>query len=115
MGVDSGILVSDLCLLDSDAFGVAHILGQAIRKLRMPDLVLTGCVSGDTGDKVVGPLLAEELGLPCITFVSRIEAANATNVKRWKEFLFQPGGFSCLRLRNYIPRRVCLSRRWCLV
>jgi electron transfer flavoprotein beta subunit len=30
-------------------------------------------VSADTGDKVMGPLLAEELGLPCLTFVSRIE------------------------------------------
>lgn len=115
MGVDSGILVSDPCLLDSDAFGVGHILAQAIRKLGMPDLVLTGCVSGDTGHKMVGPLLAEELKLPCVTFVSRIEAANARNVGRRKKLLLQPGGSSCPRLRDYIPRRVCLSRRRRLV
>ena len=75
MGVDAGVLVSDPSLLDSDAFGVAHILARAIQKLGRPDLILTGCVSGDTGHKVVGPLLAEELGCPCLTFVSRIEAA----------------------------------------
>jgi electron transfer flavoprotein beta subunit len=75
MGVDAGVLVSDPPLLEADAFGVAHILAQAIRKLGMPDLILTGCVSGDTGHKVVGPLLAEELACPCLTFVSRIEAA----------------------------------------
>ena len=73
MGADAGVLVTDPVLTGSDPFGVAHILAKAIRKLGAPDLVLVGCVSGDTGDKVMGPLLAEELGLPCLTFVSRIE------------------------------------------
>ncbi len=73
MGVDTGVLVSDPPLLESDPFGVAHVLAKAIQKIGMPDLVLTGCVSGDTGDKVIGPLLAEELGLACVPFVSRIE------------------------------------------
>jgi electron transfer flavoprotein beta subunit len=82
MGADAGVLVSDPPLLDSDAFGVAHILAQAIRRLGTPDLVLIGCVSGDTGHKVVGPLLAEELALPCLTFVSRIEAAEGKVVAR---------------------------------
>ena len=82
MGVDAGVLVNEPPLLDSDAFGVAHILAKAIQKLGMPDLVLTGCVSGDTGHKVVGPLLAEELACPCLTFVSRLEAATGTVVAR---------------------------------
>jgi electron transfer flavoprotein beta subunit len=42
------------------------------------DLVLTGCISGDTGSKVMAPLLAEELGWPALTFVSRIEARDGT-------------------------------------
>ena len=73
MGVDAGALVSDPVLLDSDVFGVAHILAKAIDKLGSSDLVLMGCVSGDTGHKVMGPLLAEELGWPCVTFATRIE------------------------------------------
>ena len=73
MGADAGVLVTDPALMGSDPFGVAHILAKAIRKIGAPDLVLVGCVSGDTGDKVMGPLLAEELRLPCLTFVSRIE------------------------------------------
>jgi electron transfer flavoprotein beta subunit len=76
MGVDAGVLVSDPALLGSDAFGVAHVLARAVGKLGKADLILTGCVSGDTGDKVIGPLLAEELGLPCLAFASRIEAAD---------------------------------------
>lgn len=82
MGVDGGVLVSDPALLTSDPFGVAHVLAKAIQKIGMPDLVLTGCVSGDTGNKVIGPLIAEELGLPCATFVSRIEVRDGTAVMR---------------------------------
>ena len=73
MGADAGVLVTDSTLTGSDPFGVAHILAKAIRKIGTPDLILVGCVSGDIGDTVMGPLLAEELGLPCLTFVSRIE------------------------------------------
>ncbi len=82
MGVDAGVLVSDPLLLESDPFGVAHILAKAIQKIGLPDLVLTGCVSGDTGDKVVGPLVAEELGVPCVTFVSRVELKDGKAVLR---------------------------------
>ncbi len=82
MGVDDGVLVSDPTLLDSDSFGVAHVLARAIQKIGHPDLILVGCVSGDTGNKVVGPLLAEELGLPCVTFASRIEMTDGKAVAR---------------------------------
>jgi electron transfer flavoprotein beta subunit len=82
MGVDDGILVSDQPLLESDPFGVAHVLAKAIQRIGVPDLVLTGCVSGDTGDKVVGPLIAEELGLPCVTFVSKVEVKDGKAVVR---------------------------------
>jgi len=82
MGVDAGVLVTDPALAGSDSFGVAHILAKAIQKIGTPDLVLTGCVSGDTGNKMVGPLLAEELGLPCLAFVSRIEVKDGKAVAR---------------------------------
>jgi electron transfer flavoprotein beta subunit len=82
MGVDAGVLVSDPPLLESDSFGVAHILARAVQKIGMPDLVLTGCVSGDTGNKMVAPLLAEELGLPCVTFASRVEVKDGKAVVR---------------------------------
>jgi electron transfer flavoprotein beta subunit len=74
MGVDAGVLVSDPALAGSDSFGVVHILAKAIQKLGVPDLVLTGCVSGDTGHKMIGALVAEELALPYLSFVSRMEA-----------------------------------------
>jgi electron transfer flavoprotein beta subunit len=82
MGVDGGVLVSDPALVLAGSLGVAHVLAAAIRKIGMPDLVLTGCVSGDTGDKVVAPLIAEELGWPCVTFVTRIEVQDGKAVMR---------------------------------
>lgn len=82
MGVDEGFLVSDQPLLESDPCGVAHVLAKAIQKIGVPDLVLTGCVSGDTGDKVMGPLLAEALGLPCVTFVSKVEVKDGKALVR---------------------------------
>jgi electron transfer flavoprotein beta subunit len=74
MGVDAGVLVRDAALAGSDCFAIAHVLAAAIRKIGIPGLVLTGCVSGDKGDKVMAPLVAEELSLPCLNFVSRVEA-----------------------------------------
>lgn len=82
MGIDAGVLVSDPALTGSDSFGVAHVLAKAIRKIGPTDLILTGCVSGDTGNKVVGPLLAEELALPSVAFVSRIEVKDGRVVAR---------------------------------
>jgi electron transfer flavoprotein beta subunit len=74
--------VNDPPLLACDSFGVAQVLARAIQKIGMPDLVLTGCVSGDTGYKVAGPLLAEELGVPGLAFVSRIEVKDGRIVAR---------------------------------
>jgi electron transfer flavoprotein beta subunit len=82
MGIDAGVLVSDPALAGSDSFGVAHILAKAIQKIGLPDLILTGCVSGDTGNKMIGPLLADELGMPSLSFVSRIEAKDGKVVAR---------------------------------
>ena len=82
MGVDAGVLVTDPALAGSDSFGVAHVLAKAIRRIGLPDLVLTGCVSGDTGHKVVGPFVAEDLGLPYLSFASRLEAKDGKVVAR---------------------------------
>ncbi len=73
MSVDSGVLVSDPALLEAEAMGVAHVLARAVQKVGQVDLVLTGCVSGDTGHKVMAPLLAEELGWGCVTFATRVQ------------------------------------------
>ncbi len=58
-----------------DALAVAQTLAGAIRKLGSYDLVMVGRESGDWGVAQTGGLLAEELGLPCVSFVDQIEAS----------------------------------------
>jgi electron transfer flavoprotein beta subunit len=61
---------------DLDGQAVGYILAQAIKNLGGAELVLTGCQAGDIEEGLVGPVLAEELGIPCITLVSDIEIEN---------------------------------------
>jgi electron transfer flavoprotein beta subunit len=82
MGADDAVLLSDPAFLECDQFGVAHVLGAGIKKLGAYDLVLCGCESGDWGDKMVGPLLAEELGAGCVTFATRIEGKDGMVILR---------------------------------
>ncbi|MFQ5988720.1 MAG: electron transfer flavoprotein subunit beta/FixA family protein [Candidatus Methylomirabilales bacterium] len=76
MGADEATLISDPALAGSDAFGISTALARGIQKLGSPDLVLCGCESGDWADRIVGPILAEALGIPCITYVARVEKQN---------------------------------------
>ena len=73
MGADEAALISDPALEGSDAFGIATALAQGIQKLGHADLVLCGCESGDWADRTVGPIVAETLKIPCVTFVARVE------------------------------------------
>jgi electron transfer flavoprotein beta subunit len=57
-----------------DPFTVAQVLATAIRKLGEFDLVMVGRESGDWGVGQTGGLIAEELGIPCVSFVDTIEA-----------------------------------------
>lgn len=75
VGADQAILLRDPALPAEDAFGVAAALAAAIRKRGPFDLVLAGCESGDWASRAVGPVLAEELGVPCVAYASRVEAA----------------------------------------
>lgn len=76
MGADEAVLISDPALEGSDAFGIAAALAQGIQKLGPSDLVLCGCESGDWADRIIGPILAEALGIPCVTYVARAEKHN---------------------------------------
>jgi electron transfer flavoprotein alpha/beta subunit len=72
MGVDEAILVSDFKFAGSDTWATANVLASAVKKLDY-DLIICGrqAIDGDTAQ--VGPQLAENLGLPQITYVQKIE------------------------------------------
>jgi electron transfer flavoprotein beta subunit len=58
-----------------DPLTVARVLAAAARKLGDFDLLMLGREAGDWGAGQTGGLLAEELGLPCVSFADRLESA----------------------------------------
>ena len=82
MGADEAVLVSDPLIGSPDQQGIAHVLAKAVQKVGACDLILTGCVSGDWGDRAVPAFMVEELGIGCVTFVSRVEAKDGHLVLR---------------------------------
>ncbi|MFK9095021.1 electron transfer flavoprotein subunit beta/FixA family protein [Bacillus salipaludis] len=65
---------------DLDGQAVGHILAQTIKTLGGAELVLTGYQASDIEEGIVGPVLAEELSIPCVTLVSDLEL-DGENVK----------------------------------
>ncbi|MBI4278797.1 MAG: electron transfer flavoprotein subunit beta/FixA family protein [Armatimonadetes bacterium] len=82
MGADEMVVVDDPRGPDRLGGEKAAILAAAIRRIGRFDLVLTGCESADWTERVVAPVLAEALSAACVTFVSRVEAADGTLMVR---------------------------------
>jgi electron transfer flavoprotein beta subunit len=83
MGADEGIILSDPSFENLDASGVAVVLAAGINKLGQVDLVLCGEAAIDTYAGQVGPMLAEQLGMPTITYATEITAeADKVSVDR---------------------------------
>jgi electron transfer flavoprotein beta subunit len=72
MGVDEAILISDRAFAGSDTLATAYSLGKAIEKIGDVKLILCGkqAIDGDTAQ--VGPEIAENMGLPHLTYVKHI-------------------------------------------
>ena len=72
MGADEAILVSDPRLAAADHLGVARVLAAVIRTLSW-DVVICGKISTDDNAGIVGPALAEFLGVPQATAIAHLE------------------------------------------
>ena len=74
MGADEVYLVSDRAFAGSDTWATSYTLSQAIKKIGHFDLIICGkqAIDGDTAQ--VGPGIAEWLGIPQVTFASKIES-----------------------------------------
>ncbi|MEM3626865.1 MAG: electron transfer flavoprotein subunit beta/FixA family protein [Candidatus Bathyarchaeia archaeon] len=71
-GADKAIRLTDPKFEGSDGYATAKILYSVIRNLRF-DLILTGMQASDDGNAMVGPILAEMLGIPHVTMVKKID------------------------------------------
>jgi electron transfer flavoprotein beta subunit len=77
MGADAAIHVEDPALEAADHLGVAKALAAAISSQGC-DLVICGKLSTDDNASVVGPAIAEFLGWPQATAVTKLELSGET-------------------------------------
>lgn len=77
LGVDHAYLLTDRAFAGADSWATSLALARAIEKLGPFDVILAGekATDGETGQ--VGPEVAAMLGVPCATYVSRIESDGA--------------------------------------
>ena len=76
MGADRAFLVKDSSLQNSDSLVTSHVLAKAIRKVGSFDLIICGEASIDSYSAQVGPRLAENLGIPVVTYVRKLSLEN---------------------------------------
>ncbi len=74
MKADAAVHIINDGAAHPDPLAVAGSLAAAIRKLGEYDLIMVGRESGDWGVGQTGGLLAEELGIPAVSFVDALEA-----------------------------------------
>lgn len=72
MGADEAVLVTDRAFGGADTWATAHTIAAALKKLDY-DLIITGrqAIDGDTAQ--VGPQIAENLGIPNISYAEEIK------------------------------------------
>lgn len=71
-GADNGYLLSDRAFAGADTLATSYALAATIRKIGIPDIILSGrqAIDGDTAQ--VGPQVAQKLDLPQITYAEEI-------------------------------------------
>jgi electron transfer flavoprotein beta subunit len=73
VGVDKGVLVSDIALAGSDTLATSTTLAAAIKRLEPFDLVLFGTRTSDSDTGHVGPQTAVLLDLPLVTWARTVQ------------------------------------------
>ena len=80
MGIENGIQIDDPALTEVDSSVTARVL-QKVYEKGSYDLVITGKQAQDTDSGQTGIILAEFLGLPCVSNVIAIEAVDDQHIK----------------------------------
>ncbi|MCH5464662.1 electron transfer flavoprotein subunit beta/FixA family protein [Levilactobacillus tujiorum] len=80
MGADEGYLLSDRAFAGADTLATGYVIAQALKKIDDADLILFGrqAVDADTGQ--VGPIVAEFLHQPQITYAASLRLSGKHEV-----------------------------------
>jgi electron transfer flavoprotein beta subunit len=91
VGSDKVYLVSDRAFAGADTLATAYALSRTLRTIGEVDLVICGkqAIDGDTAQ--VGPGIATRLGIPQLTYVSKIREINLEKKKIVVERLLEYG------------------------
>jgi len=91
MGADRTYLLSDTAFAGADTLATAYTLAKAIEKIGDIDLVICGkqAIDGDTAQ--VGPGIATRLGIPQLTYVSKVREIDPENRKIVVERMLEDG------------------------
>jgi electron transfer flavoprotein beta subunit len=91
VGADKVYLVSDRAFAGADTLATAYALSKTIQTIGEVDLILCGkqAIDGDTAQ--VGPGIATRLGIPQLTYVSKIREINLEKKKIIVERLLEHG------------------------
>jgi len=74
MGADKAVLLADKSFEGADTLPAARALAAAAEKLRA-ELILTGGRTADRRAAGVGPMVAQLLNVPSVTFITSVEVA----------------------------------------
>jgi electron transfer flavoprotein beta subunit len=80
MGIENGIQIDDPSLAKADSSVYAKVLGKVYQKGNY-DLVITGKQAQDTDNGQTGIMLAENLGLACVSNVVSIDVMDDKHIK----------------------------------
>jgi electron transfer flavoprotein beta subunit len=116
MGANRGVLLTDKRMAGADTHITSLILARAIKK-KCPDfdLVLCGDQTSDSETAQVGPQLAEELGIPGVANVEKLDLSTHTLCleRQTDDFLeileMDLPGLVTISPHYYVPRHVSLG------
>lgn len=80
MGADRAILLSSRAFGGADTLATGYVLASAIKKVGNVDLVFFGRQSIDADTGQVGPIVAEFLNYPQVTYISEISVVNENRI-----------------------------------
>lgn len=79
-GVEEGWVLTDRALAGSDVLATSYALSQAIAAIGPFDLVLCGRQTTDGDTAQVGPALAQHLGIPHVSWATRIVSVTGEKI-----------------------------------
>jgi electron transfer flavoprotein beta subunit len=82
LGADDGVLLSDMAFAGSDTWSTSYALARAVKKLGKVEIILAGmqAIDGDTAQ--TGPGIAQQLGIPQVTFCEKIDVEGRKIIAR---------------------------------